>query len=244
MMKRTIKKVTLCMGIVLLFASLALTAHASYIGFSGEIHTGNSQFSIHNLSDPGILISEVRVTLGDKAVFSTDPGPPYVDTSIENMHWGDPGILGDDPADYTTTAALQVGYDVTSLGSDIVEGSGDATFTFGSTDGGFERDEAWGIWVDFDRTSDDEGPPGGTDLNNTLIEVTFLGAGGATEILTFTYNIGGGAGKKSFPTDPVPFSNESTLRPIPIPSAVWMFGAGLICLVGMRRRFHGIKKGN
>jgi hypothetical protein len=235
MIKKTFKKAPLCMGMVLLFASLAVTAHASYIGFSGEIHTGNSLLSIHNLSDPGILISEITVTLGDNAVFSLNPGPPYVNDSITNPHWGDSDILGDDPADYTTAAAFQVGY-LDLITDDISEGSSIATFSFNSaTDGGFESGEAWGIWVDFDR-NDGEGPPGGTDLDDTDIMVTFIGLGGETDILSFTYDIHGGTGKKSFPTDPIPFDGDSDLEPVPIPSTIWIFGAGLVGFIGIRRK--------
>ncbi len=211
--------------------STGALAQASTIAFSGEIHTGNSELSIHNMSDSGITIQTVTVTLGDNAVFSLTP-TAEVSTTITVDHWNDASII-DDPADYTTATALETGY-VGPVTSDITEGASSATFDF--TD--FDSGEAWGILVDYDTAFGVEDTPGGNHLNNTLIEVTFTD-GYITETLGFQYSVGGGTGKKSFPTDPIPFNANSTLgenvSPVPVPAAIWLFASGLIGLASVAR---------
>lgn len=225
----------------------AAQAQASTISFLGEIHTGNNEFSIYNNSDDGIQIDEVTVTLGSGTVFATNTSDPYLDASIVIEHFaidginGDFNISGDEGSQateiYNTSVLGNEGYS-DSLSTDIVDGASTATFNF--TD--FDPGEAWGIFVDYDNPldviepgADGDTEPGGNLLDGTTIEVWFT-AGGEREMLSFAYEVGGGTGKVSFPTDPVPFNGSSTLTTVPVPPAVWLFGSGLLGMVGVARR--------
>lgn len=235
-----------------LLASLVFagSASASTISFLGEIHTGNNDFSIYNNSDSGIFIQDVTVTLNGGAVFSTLPAAPFLDSGISVTHFSTDGDLTDDfnvsgvegdaaTEVYDTSVLNNEGY-TGSLLADIADGGTTATFNFND----FAAGEAFGFFVDYDLTVADgfapgntsDNTPGGSQLNGTTIDVTFVGAGGETDTLSMIYNVTGGAGKKSFPTDPVPFNATSTLQPVPIPPAVWLFGSGLLGMVGIARR--------
>ncbi len=209
--------------------SAAGATQASTIAFSGEVHTGNSEFSIHNMSDAGISITEVTLTMGVESVLSVNPSMSISD-AIEVGHFGDASIVGDHAADYTTASAFNVGYTGT-LAADVIDGAISATFNFDDFDSG----EAWGINVDFDSAFGVEDTPGGSMLDGMQIDVTFFD-GTTYDTLSFIYSVGGGDGKKSFPTDPVPFNDASELAPVPVPASLWLLGSGLMGLVGVARR--------
>ena len=237
---------------------LAGQASASTIGFQTEVNTG-SKFAIRNTSSDGILIQSVTVTLGDNTLFDTtlgesgngdiDPSSPLfaLGTSISIGHWDDSDSLNvirdatglgadyDVTATWNTSTGGSTGYTGT-LGTDVADGATLATFQF--TD--FNPNEAWGFNVDYD-TRDGVEDAGGAAMNNAKVEVTFFDpTSGLTHMLTSQYETFNG-NKQSFPTDFLDAEGNNVgptaeLTAVPVPPAVWLFGSGLLGMVGIARR--------
>ena len=233
-------------------------ASASTIGFQTEVNTG-SKFAIRNTSSDGILIQSVTVTLGDNTLFDTtfgesgagdiDPSDPFfaVDTAISIAHWDD-----SDPSNVLRDATGSGGlYDVTNtwntstggltgytgpLNTDVIDGASMATFTFND----FNPNEAWGFNVDYDTRDGDEEATG-SDMDNAKVEVTFFDpVSGLTQMLTSQYGTFSGM-KRSFPTDFFDAEGNNVgptaeLTAVPVPPAVWLFGSGLLGVIGVARR--------
>lgn len=235
-------------------------ASASTIGFQTEVNT-KSKFAIRNTSSDGILIQSVTVTLGDNTLFDTasgesgagdvDPSDPFfaVDIAISIAHWDDSGGLdldvlrdatgfGDfyDVTDtWDTSTGGSTGY-AGPLNIDVNDGASMATFAFN----GFNPNEAWGFNVDYDTRDRDEEATG-PDMNNAKVEVTFFDpVSGLTQMLTSQYGTFSGK-KRSFPTDFFDAEDNNVgptaeLTAVPVPPAVWLFGSGLLGLVGISRQ--------
>ena len=247
----------LAISIITGIAGLGLStqASASLIGFQTEVNTG-SKFAIRNTSSDGILIQSVSVTLGDNTLFDTasggfavDPTDPILalDTNISIAHFDDSDPLGV-LRDATGSGSL---YDVTStwntstggstgysgvLSSDVTDGATTALFNFNN----FNPNEAWGFNVDYDSRDGNEDAVG-ADMNNALVEVTFLDpTSGLSYLLESQYGTFNG-NKRSFPTDFLDNDGNNvgpteSVSTVPVPAAAWLFGSGLIGLVGIARR--------
>jgi hypothetical protein len=225
------------MGMLLLFCAGSVLAHAATISFEAEIHTKpkKSQFSIHNISDDGILISAVEVTLGGdsdigEAVFSKLIYTPYVDDFMV-PHYGYIEPLEDD---FSWGAGIHSNY------------SNYAYFEFSkSTEDGFQPGEAWGFTVDYDYRkngiySDYDEFPRGSQVSGDLHPLTIVAyfydpINEFTDYLSFSYPAYPDKAKKpSFPNDD-PAVPSKTM--IPLPSAVLLLGSGLTGLFVVRRKF-------
>ena len=80
-------------------------------------------------------------------------------------------------------------------------------------------------------------PPDGGPGNVTVADVTDLGGGDFGVIFTWTGTVVGG----TFDGFPANWRLEGTMStggvaPVPIPAAAWLFGSGLVGLVGVARR--------
>jgi len=233
-------------------------ASASTIGFQTEVNTGD-KLAIRNTSSDGIQIQSVTVTLGDNTLFDTtigasgagdiDPSSPLfgLDTTISIAHWDDldtsnvlrdatgSGAMYDVTSTWNTSTGDLTGYAGT-LNADVIDGASVATFRF--TD--FNPNEAWGFNVDYD-TRDGVEDAGGAAMNNAIVEVTFYDpTSGLTHILTSQYGTFNG-NRQSFPTDFLDASDNNVgptaeLTAVPVPPAVWLFGSGLLGMVGISRR--------
>ena len=228
---------------------------ASLIGFQTEVNTG-SKFAIRNTSSDGIQIQSVMVTLGDNTLFDTtsgglgvDPVDPLfaLDTTISIAHWDDSillsvmrdatgtGLFYDVTSTWSTSTGGSTGYQGL-LGNDVIDGATTASFLFND----FNPNEAWGFSVDYD-TRDGVEDAVGPDMDNAIVEVTFLDASsGLTYMLASQYGTFKG-GKRSFPTDYIDSDGNSVgptaeISAVPVPAAVWLFVSGLIGLVGVARR--------
>lgn len=216
-------------------AAMALPTNTT-VGFEAEFHTGDLVFSIHNTSDPGVLISTVYMRLGTNMLFDTVSGGAAFNpldktlqeaVGYQNTHFIN-GRLG---SPYTCLAGTAVGY-TGLLSTDIVDGGTNATFHF--TD--FSRGEAWGFYVDWDTRSANTNPAGSA-MNYALLTVTFTDLqGNFLTDLSYAYGTFGGT-KRSFPTE-MGNLDGPTLQIIivPEPSTALLLSTGYLWLAGFRRK--------
>ena len=252
MIIKLINRKLLAISIITGIAGLGLStqASASLIGFQTEVNTG-SKFAIRNTSSDGILIQSVSVTLGDNTLFDTagsgvDP-ILALNTGISIAHFDDSdplsvlrdatgsGTLYDVTSTWNTSTGGSTGYSGV-LSTDVMDNAIDATFNFND----FNPNEAWGFDIDYDTRDGDEEATG-ADMNNALVEVTFLDSTtGLSYMLESQYGTFSG-NKRSFPTDFLDADGNNvgpteTVSTVPVPAAAWLFGSGLIGLVGIARR--------
>lgn len=197
-----------------ILAAFNASAELVNYGYLSEINTNsnNSFFAVYNSSDPGVNITKVEITLGANAMF-VSVGTPVI--GYTSSHYG---------SSFWTTPTGNT----TGVLSSLISSDGKTlTLTFNS----FGTAEAMGYNVIYQEIVSEGDGVGGNDMNNTIMKVYYESQGIALEPLAFYYGNFNGK-KKSFPSDASGSANAT-----PIPATLYLLGAGILGLAGLRRRF-------
>ncbi len=196
-------------------------------GYQSELDTqynggkGNGEFFVYNDSGSGTYITKVEVTWGDNIKINSVAG----DTA--GLKFTNPGS----GAQWTSVSAAALGYSGYSISAD----GKTATFTF--TD--FGPGETMAINMALAEIVAGKGKGagvGGEDMANAIIKIYYAGQGGTTPYLSSGYLTVNANDKKIYIGNTSTYNNG--INPpsnTPIPPTVFLLGAGLAGIVGLRR---------
>lgn len=213
----------ICFGI--LFTTNAFAELVNY-GYQTELNTqyngskGNGVFFIQNPSGPGTYITKIELTWGDNIKITSLAG------ELTGAQFTVPGS----GTKWTATSAAALG-----LGSYTISPDGKtATFTF--TDFAPGETAALNMALLAITAGNGKGDGiGGEDMANALIKVYYAGQGGTTPMLSSGYLTFNGNDKKIYVAKEGTYDNGLTKTPIP--ATVFLLGAGIMGLAGLRKRF-------
>lgn len=188
----------------------------------------------HIIVTPVLLLTALSA---NAALVDLGSSGEYFHDTNSGLYWWDPAnfvgqtkaqidtfVLANPSWKYATAAEIDDLMGQSSSGVPLTDIMGAHQFqTFNTTDGNGSR------WIGyFDETSADPGLPGNPD---GWLAQTVLG-GGLNDPSTI--------GDTGFQNNVISWNPgawiNSTVKPVPVPAAVWLFGSGLIGLIGFARR--------
>ena len=213
-------------GVGILVSTNAFAELVNY-GYQSELNTqyggsqGNNEFFIHNPSGPNTYITKIELTWGDNVMIN----------SITGATVGAKFTIHGSGTQWTSVSAAALGL---SSSYAISVDRKTATFTF--TDFGPGETAAINMILREINPGKGKGAGvGGEDMTNAFIKIYYAGQGGTTPILSSGYLIQNANDKKIYVETEGTYDNGLTKTPIP--ATLYLLGAGIAGLAGLKRRF-------
>lgn len=213
------KKLSLLVVLSTYFLSVSAVQGAT-IGFNMKYDNQYAIFVFSNISDPGtvdIISLSIDLTAASTSASASSSGTFSSDLRFDTA--------GSPSGDFSTQSGASSIPVIVYPDSSITDGQQNATMLFGSS--GFNPGETLRFTVDIDSYVL------GLPQNNIV--------GLENALLTVIFNNGQELSALTFKDPPNPdriflANNSIALATVPVPTAIWLFGSGLLGLIGIARR--------